>query len=274
MQDPDTIFIYCYMAHLKASTGSSNEQQRNQEAVTLKNRLAALPNLANVIVGGDFNIYTSAEAAYNTLLNGGSVALYDPINTPGSWNSNPSYAAVHTQSTRTGNLGDGGSIGGMDDRFDMILVNNDLNTGAKGLSYVNGSYRAVGNDGNHYNTSLVAAPVNNSEPANVIDALYVMSDHLPVYMEAYVNLNVGLDDEVKLSDWKGYIHQGEFRFESTQIEENINLEVYDIVGKQVFSARHQSVKKLSASLNSFGTGLYFVKVSSPRQEQTFKVIKL
>ena len=33
----DTVFIYCYMAHLKASTGAANEQQRNQEAVTLKN---------------------------------------------------------------------------------------------------------------------------------------------------------------------------------------------------------------------------------------------
>ena len=33
----DTVFIYCYMAHLKASSGSANEQQRNQEAVAMKN---------------------------------------------------------------------------------------------------------------------------------------------------------------------------------------------------------------------------------------------
>ena len=75
----DTVFVYCYMAHLRASTGAINEQKRNQEAILLKNYMDSRTNIENVILGGDFNFYTSIEAAHNTILNGGNVALLDPI---------------------------------------------------------------------------------------------------------------------------------------------------------------------------------------------------
>jgi hypothetical protein len=114
----DTVFIYCYMAHLKASSGAANEQQRNQEAVVLKNYMDSRANIENVILGGDFNLYTSAEPAHNTILNGGNVLLLDPISSPGSWNNNSTFSSIHTQSTRSGILGDGGSYG-----MEIILIN-------------------------------------------------------------------------------------------------------------------------------------------------------
>jgi len=123
----DTIFIHCYMAHLKASQGWSNEQQRNQEAVVFKNYLDnKATTLENIIFAGDMNIYGDYEAAFNTILNGGSVNLYDPINTPGLWHANSFFANVHTQSPRTATLPDGGSNGGMDDRFDWMFVSDDV----------------------------------------------------------------------------------------------------------------------------------------------------
>ena len=66
----------------------------------------------DLYIGGDFNLYSSSEPAYGTILNGGTVLLFDPISSPGSWNNNSSFANIHTQSTRSGTIGDGGSFGG------------------------------------------------------------------------------------------------------------------------------------------------------------------
>lgn len=268
----DTVFIHCYMAHLKASTGAANEQQRNQEAVTLKNYLDSKSNLENVIVGGDFNLYTSTEAAYNTILNGGNVTLLDPINTPGAWNNNSSFANVHTQSTRSGSLGDGGSFGGMDDRFDFIFFNNDLPTGANGLTYVPNSYEALGNDGNHFNKSINASPTNTSAPSNVIDALYYMSDHLPIIIKTYVAANVSVEEEQISSKWKGYFANNKFYFSSNKIEPTLKVEVFDLLGKLVKSETKMSTKKLDLVLNNMQASMYFIKISSNQQQQSFKVL--
>jgi len=145
----DTIYFNCYMAHLKASSGSANEQQRNQEAVALKNYLDSKTNIENVFLGGDFNLYGSYEAAYNTIINGGSVLLFDPINSPGNWSVNSSFSNIHTQSTRSNSLSDGGSFGGLDDRFDFIFVSNDVLNGTNKVNYITGTYKAFGQDGNH-----------------------------------------------------------------------------------------------------------------------------
>lgn len=268
----DTVFIHCYMAHLKASTGAANEQQRNQEAVTLKNYLDSKSNIENVILGGDFNLYSSSEAAFNTILNGGNVQLLDPINTPGAWNNNSSFANVHTQSTRSGSLGDGGSFGGMDDRFDFIFFNNDLPTGSKGLTYVPNSYEALGNDGNHFNKSINASPTNTSAPSNVIDALYYMSDHLPIIIKTYVNQNVSVGEVKTKAKWKGYFANNTFYFSSNQLEQQFTIQVYDLLGKLVKTQVISNSKKYNLPLNNLQTSMYFVKVTSPIKQQSFKIL--
>lgn len=267
----DTVFIYCYMAHLKASSGASNEQQRNQEAVTLKNYMDSRPNLENVILGGDFNLYTSAELAHNTILNGGNVALFDPISSPGNWNNNSSFSGIHTQSTRSGTIGDGGAFGGMDDRFDFIFFTNDLLSGANKLTYVSNSYSAVGNDGNHFNKSVNATPTNTSAPANVIDALYIMSDHLPIAIKAYVPADVGIDEDQIVSEWNGFYSNGLFKFNSDQIEKQITVFLYDVLGKTIQTSSYRNRKQFELQLNNLKQGLYFVKVVSRKNQQSFKV---
>ncbi|MFQ5600044.1 MAG: FlgD immunoglobulin-like domain containing protein [Candidatus Krumholzibacteriia bacterium] len=174
-----------YTLHLKASQGASNESRRLAEAQVLRAHLNALPSTTHFLVGGDYNIYNSGEPAWAELT--GSQAdndgrLFDPINQIGTWHNSAFFAAVHTQSTRTTELGDGGSIGGMDDRFDMMLASDDMLDG-EGTDYVSGSYVACGQDGQHFNSAINAPPPNAAVSSAVASALHTASDHLPVYID-------------------------------------------------------------------------------------------
>jgi hypothetical protein len=139
----------------------------------------------NVIFCGDLNIYKSQEAAYQNLTQYNNVAarFYDPINTPGNWSNNGSFASIHTQSTRN-NATNGGcfSGGGLDDRLDHILISDEVRDNDLDMRYLPNTYFALGNDGLHFNKDIKDG-TNNSVPANVLDALYDLSDHLPVIAE-------------------------------------------------------------------------------------------
>ena len=175
----DTSFIYVYVSHLKAGNDFQNANQRTLEATALKNYINNRSNGEHFIVSGDFNVYDADENAYQALLSYG-LPLNDPIDQQGEWHNNSYYADIHTQSTRTSNLSDGGSIGGMDDRFDFILISDDLLDGS--LSYLNNSYQSFGQDGQHFNLSFNGSG-NEVVPNYINTALYNMSDHLPVIME-------------------------------------------------------------------------------------------
>lgn len=268
----DTIFIHCYMAHLKASQGWSNEQQRNQEAVVFKNYLDnKAATLENVIFGGDMNVYGDFEAAYNTIINGGNIKLYDPINTPGLWHANSFFASVHTQSPRTAILPDGGSIGGMDDRFDWIFISDDVRSGHNYLKYIPNTYHALGNDGNHYNQSILAAPTNTSAPQNIIEALYYMSDHLPVIMKTEIGYNVSIK-EVAVQPWKGYFANQHFYFSSDNTEEILTVEVYDLLGKLIQTAQFNNQNQFQLAINKNIKGVFILKITSNKTQQSFKLL--
>lgn len=171
----DTIRIYS--VHLKADNDTQSEQQRKAEVDSLRKRTNSLPQGSFFIVMGDFNIYTSLEPAYTALLNQTNPGYFvDIFNLPGTWN-NPAYAQYHTQSTRVRQFG-GGATGGLDDRFDMILMSQSV-INPEGISYIDASYTNYGNDGNHYNDSINKPP-NLAVGQLVANALHYSSDHLPV----------------------------------------------------------------------------------------------
>jgi hypothetical protein len=182
----DTTFIEVYMCHLKAGSGSTEQAVRNDQVTLLRNFIDSRPPNRNHFVCGDLNVYRSSESCYQTLTSGGSNPLVDPINSPGNWNNNGSFASLHTQSTRNGQNLDCGSQGGSDDRFDQILVSGTVMDGSDSLIYLANSYDAIGNDGNHFNSSLIAAPTNSQYPDSVVNALYYMSDHLPVTLKTVI----------------------------------------------------------------------------------------
>lgn len=169
----DTIIIFA--VHLKANVEDS--LARAAEVDSLRKRTNSLPPNSNFIVLGDFNIYSSNELAYQKLKNQSMPGYFiDPLNLTGTWNSG-SYAQYHTQSTRTRAFGDG-ATGGLDDRFDMILMSQAIvNSG--GITYVPGTYHAYGNDGNHFNDSINQPP-NTAVGQLVANALHYATDHLPV----------------------------------------------------------------------------------------------
>lgn len=181
----DTTFIEVYMCHLKAGSGGANIEIRATQTEALMQYITTRPLDRNHFVCGDLNVYSSNELGYQNLLSG-PFGLIDPINTPGSWNNNASFAEVHTQSTRNNQNLDCGAQGGLDDRFDQILVSENVMLGTDSLKYLIDSYDAVGNDGNHFNSNLLAAPTNLQYPDSVVRALYYMSDHLPVALKAVV----------------------------------------------------------------------------------------
>jgi len=173
----DTLRLYS--VHLKASSGSTNEALRAAEVDSLRRVTNLLPNGKYFMVLGDFNIYHSGEAAYQKLLQNNLTddgRFVDALTLTGTWN-NSAYASYHTQSPRTRSFG-GGSTGGMDDRFDMILYSRAINEPGR-IQYLIGSMTPVGNDGFHYNDSINRLP-NFAVPDSVANALHYAADHLPV----------------------------------------------------------------------------------------------
>jgi len=178
-----------YGVHLKASSGTSNANERLQETTILRNYLNDHSSDSYFIVGGDFNIYSnnsSSEPAFDMLTassDDNDGRLFDPIDRIGHWHNNSSYADVHTQSPRTSNFG-GGATGGMDDRFDWLFVSQSLLDASSSMHYVDDTYWAFGNDGNHFNDAINDGN-NNSVSDEIADALHDGSDHLPVYMDVW-----------------------------------------------------------------------------------------
>ncbi|MCD4691247.1 choice-of-anchor D domain-containing protein [bacterium] len=175
--------IRVYSLHLKAGSGTDDKTKRLAEATILRNHMNALEAGSSFMVAGDYNIRASTEAAYQRLV--GSAAdndgrVLDPINRPGTWHDSYTFRDIHTQSPRTTAFG-GGATGGMDDRFDLILVSYALNDG-EGLDYIPGTYTSYGNDGMHLNTAINSG-TNYAVSAAIADALHEAADHLPVYAD-------------------------------------------------------------------------------------------
>jgi endonuclease/exonuclease/phosphatase family metal-dependent hydrolase len=186
-----------YVVHLKASQGYDNQQRRLQEVTAMRTRLETFPAGENYIVLGDFNIYTYTEPAYQYLLSttpGLAGVVEDPLEMPGNWHDNASFAAIHSQSPRTTDFG-GGAIGGMDDRFDMILVGPALRDGS-GFDVLADTYKALGQDGLHFNVALIDPPENAVVSAEVAQALHDASDHLPVVADFQLPARVATDPTV------------------------------------------------------------------------------
>lgn len=186
-----------YSTHMKAGSTATDQARRLVEAERIRADAGSLPEGWHFLIGGDFNIQSSSQAAYQMLV-GAQVndagRFFDPINTPGSWNNNVGFRFVHTQ--------DPIGAGGMDDRHDQILVSACLVDGA-GVDYIgdpavpystttwddeNHSYRSWGNDGTSYNASLTIEG-NAMVGATIAQALVVSAmsgGHLPVFLELRV----------------------------------------------------------------------------------------
>lgn len=187
----DTTFLTVVGLHLKASNDQSDINDRVAMAETLMDHLATLPAGRHVIIGGDFNIYSGTEAAFTTLLTAsGNIQIADPLDLGGSaWNSS-SFAAIHTQSTRVNTLFGDGAGGGLDDRFDMLLVSDELVSGGSDLHMVPGSYLPLGNNGTCWNENITNCSTLQT-PYGILRKLFYMSDHLPITLKLATSAVLG-----------------------------------------------------------------------------------
>ncbi len=176
--------LYIYSAHLKASLGS--EDLRETGALAIRANSNALGNGVRAIYTGDFNLYVNTEPAYLAFLAAGAGQAFDPLGS-GTW-AGAANAIKHSQSPR---LVTGGLVGGgVDDRFDFQLITASLDDG-EGISFIDGTYRTLGNDGNHYNLAINSGN-NTYYPSDVArsnalaNALHEATDHMPVIVDYQV----------------------------------------------------------------------------------------
>ena len=173
--------LWIYGTHLKASNDAASRADRLAGAQALRGDIQTLPAGSRVVLLGDFNFYSNNEEGYAALLAPGAGAVADPLGS-GSW-SGGGNALKHTQSPR--DVSGGGLVGGaMDDRFDFQLLSPALSDG-DGLDLIAGTYRSVGNDGNHFDVAIndgnnAYFPGEIARSNALADALFDASDHLPV----------------------------------------------------------------------------------------------
>ena len=261
----DTIWINILATHLKAGAGTSDQTERANAAKSVRTYLNNFPKTENCLIMGDFNVYRNTEAAYQNLTETGTRPTYqflDPINRVGSWGSNSSYADVHTQCPiRSGNSCFSG--GGLDDRFDFILMNRHMLNDSAGLKYKPGTYKAIGNDGRHFDRAINESPTNNSVPANVLLSLTKASDHLPVVATLQVagTIITSAKAQVYAHSILSFFDGNDLKF--TGLDGN-NLEkilVFNMNGQQVFSGKPIGNNEVStASLSRLNAGIYNIKI--------------
>jgi exonuclease III len=277
--DGDTIFIHCIVGHLKAGTSSSDEQKRKIMTQNALDYLEENGRTGNYLFMGDFNVYESDEDAFQLMItNDDPVFRFnDPVDEVGDWHVNPVYRHVHTQSTHT-NSGNCHAGGGMDDRFDFILMNEVLKNEGDNMYYLEDSYKALGQDGLRLDGSLLDPP-NTSLPAYVLDALYNMSDHLPVVMDIVVEETMGIampwyTQELQVVFNNPVKDLLQLRF-GAGIGGMADLSLISMAGSQVYDEQISvSASGISVSLSHLPSGMYFLRIVSSQGVYTGKVVIL
>lgn len=263
----DTLRVFG--VHLKSSSGAENEATRLSQADSLRKVTDALPAGAYYLVCGDFNIYKSTEPAYQRLTetNNGSGYFIDPEPLNGTWN-NADYAPYHSQSTRTASFGSG-ATGGLDDRFDFFLFSPAFMTDEV-ISYVPGSIWAVGNDGQHFNSSLNVFP-NETVSETMASALYQASDHLPVVAEIeFLDVSVtGLTNQQTQAIAYPNPNRGIFTVVLPGTE-FFTLTLTDAAGRLIES--RICAERFTRNTNDLVPGLYFLRISGDSFVQVLKVM--
>lgn len=267
----DTAFLYCFVMHLP-----QNADDRDYVTSVLMNYLVDHNIKDNFLTMGDFNIENSYEACYQNMINPTDAVFRfnDPINMPGDWTKD-SFAKIHTQATHNTNDGTCITGGGLNNRFDIILASNNIMNKQNHYGYIPDTYTATGQDGLHFNKSIKDLPANISAPSAVIDALFCMSDHLPVLLKLSVDQSSVPPVEEGVID---------VTFQNP-VEDNMNLsirihsktsltvELLNAHGQSIFKKNIEEAginTQLGIDASELRKGIYFLKVSDSENNSVTK----
>jgi len=276
-QASNPLFIDIYVAHLKSSQGTANQQLRLQMVTELINYLNEVDPDSYVIFTGDLNLYTSSEPAYQFLLDqNNSITFKDPLDEPGSWNNNPNFAFLHTQSTRLSSAGFGGGAGGgLDDRFDFILLSENMFDNPE-LMYINNSYKSFGNNGNCFDNRIDSPDCDGEFGADLRSDLYWVSDHLPVVMELQTDrvLNANTSTFTELIKFpKGNMTTSLIEVEvHPSIQFDVDFKVFNVLGQKVLSIPNNGQTNVSIDISALSKGLYYL-TTTHQNNKTFRIVK-
>ncbi|MEM9932126.1 MAG: endonuclease/exonuclease/phosphatase family protein [Bacteroidota bacterium] len=271
----DTLFLYFIVGHLKASDSSSDRAQRSQATTNIIDWMDRKGRGRHVILSGDFNFSSASEAAFQNLVKqtDQEIDFYDPAGKENNWNG-PTHTLVHTQSPRTVSP-DCGVAGGLDDRFDIILLSNAIRRESRGVFYQEGSYEVFGNGGDSYDRELRCSsdgPVSTT----VCAALKQFSDHLPVTIELGLPiLSTSISDQI--SQASIYVQNPvqdklTIRWGNSQVKE---IRVINSIG-QVMGQMDISLTQAKAELSTLNwpIGVYWALVSDKQgKSRAFKLLK-
>src|SRR5690625_3486163 len=261
----DPLIIHTFVTHLKSSQGNANKQLRLESVQKFFDRTENLPNDAFVIFAGDFNFYDHNEPGYQLLIDpSNTIPMVDPSNRVGSWHANRNFMDVHTQSTRVSSGGFGGGAGGgLDDRFDFIMISSNMENNPK-LEYVPNSYAAYGNNGNCYKQNINDPSCSGVYSQVIREELYQMSDHTPVVMDIQTSKQIVLNTET-------YEVQQPFKLHKTILSDKLEIEVhpdyaasvtfsiYNILGQKVLEFNAENQSHVNFDVSALSSGVYYLK---------------
>ena len=280
VEGSDTVFITFIGAHLKAGNTSGDESDRGKATAAVMDYIETNNLKGNLLFMGDLNVYAGSEEGFQNVIDhtNSEFNFYDPVNAIGNWNSNSSYSSYHTQSTRVTSNGCL-SGGGMDDRFDHILITDAVKNNTFGVEYIKNSFKVIGQDGNRYNQSIIF-PQNFSVPKGIDTALYNLSDHLPVkvdlklkklpvgiqsqeYSKNNLSISNPVGDNLSIFGLETFENQ-KFNFSITDIRGNL-------ISKGTFIAQGRKTDLKTIDLS---TGTYLLEIKLKEGEMfNFKFIK-
>jgi exonuclease III len=270
----DTAFITFIIAHLKASNDEYSRNARKTQVERLTTKLEQM-GIDNYVFSGDFNLYYATEPAYQHLLfnNNTAFRFLDPIDAYGNWHANQQFAKIHTQSTHTTSENGCFATGGLDDRFDFILVSPTLFYGTKKVQVMPETYHALGQDGQRLKKSLLS-PANYTIPIDILTAMYNFSDHLPVICDFDIKTTTKIDN-YPLSFFvnvenpvKNELHLQIY----AENDQTCFFEIFSIEGKKI----DVFLEKIYAGSNNisrkfdFAPSYYFFRIEN---EQNEKIVK-
>ncbi|MDZ4822687.1 MAG: T9SS type A sorting domain-containing protein [Flavobacteriales bacterium] len=266
----DTSFIYVYVTHLKSSQGTAEQAIRLSMVNSLIDHLETIPPGSNVIFAGDFNIYNNMEPAYEAIVdNNNPILLVDPFGDYGNWvYSGFPHKEILTQSTREDVIYNDGASGGIDDRFDFIILSQSLMEDESPLRYVEDSYKSLGNTGECLNLDITACAEANPIPLNILIALYYMSDHLPQVMELETVLpepkqieEANIEVEIEFTTGNLVSEKMEFIIR-TKTSIHCFISISNTNGEIVYQNIHRSNSSIGIDCSTFANGMYVLNITS------------
>ena len=270
--DSYPIYLEVFVAHLKSSTGTANQQARLAMVEVFTNALESITNPNTyVLFAGDFNFYTASEPGYQKILSpDNAFKMLDPINAPGSWHDNANFQYTHTQCTRVSNagFGIGTASGGMDDRFDFIMMSENFSTSSE-FYYVENTYKAYGNNGNCLDKNINDESCSGDFSSELRDNLYWMSDHTPVIMQFEITqtfLSKPVFEKKPLVWFMSSNHSYDYIELGINIQkvspETKNIYIYNLLGQKVQTIPVNNNSYIKLNISGFSNGLYLIRMDN------------